>query len=181
MEPSIVGTAGPPGEDATMETFVDSSVFLGMHAAEDSLRRSCKSFFVSAMLCPLAMGYEEVARCDDVVWSKPRSVQDDYYPFMDRLHTDLSIRRLALCQSDIDVAGTDRRLAGLPDRDRFAVAIAICAGTRMISTNPRLLEAPNLPVAAPPYVHEEARFPYDLEALYQRSLVLRLPLEEVVG
>lgn len=161
--------------------FVDSSAFLGMHAADDSLRRACKSFFVEALARRLVMGFEEVARCDDVVWSKPRHVQDAYYPFMDRLHSDLPIRRLGLSRHDVDVAGADHRLAGLPDRERFAVAQAICLGVDMITVNPRLLHAPGLPVAAPVSVVDEPRFPSELEDLYRQSLGLRLSGEELVG
>jgi hypothetical protein len=163
------------------ETFVHSSVFLGMHAAEESLRRSCKAFFIRALSCPLVMSFEEVARCDDVVWSKPRCVQDAYYPFMDYLQSELFIRRLRLCQGDVDVAGTDHRLVGLPDGDRFGVAMVIRAGTTMVSADPRLLRTADLPVTAPVPLGEELRFPGDLEDLYRRSRVLRLLPEEVMG
>ena len=163
------------------ESFVDSSVFLGMHAADDALRRSCKAFFVSMLGRPLAMGFEEVARCDDVIWSKPRHVQDAYYPFMDRLQSDGAIRRLPLRLVEVDVARGDRRLAPLADRDRLTVAMALFAATGMTSVNPRLLALPELPVVAPPHACHEALFPDEIEALYERSLLLRLPMEDVVG
>ncbi len=181
MGGSNVGAASLLATDTGSEIFVHSSVFLGMHAADESLRRSCKAFFVQALTRPLAMSFEEVARCDDVVWSKPRSVQDAYYPFMDCLQSELFIRRLRLCQGDVDVAGADHRLVGLPDRDRFGVAMVIHAGATMVSTNPRLLHTADLPVTAPVPLGEELRFPGDLEDLYCRSLVLRLLPEEVVG
>lgn len=179
---SVTSIAEGAEADVTQrERFVDSSAFLGMHAADDQLRRSCTGFFRSMMAFPLAMSFEEVGRCDDVIWSQPRDLQDAYFPFMDHLHSELSIRRVALRKADIDAAESDPQLAGLPDTDRFAVGMAIRSGAMLITANPRLLSIPGLPVTSPACIPERPGFPSHLEALYKRSLVLRLPVEDVVG
>lgn len=179
---SVTSIAESVEADVTQrERFVDSSTFLGMHALDDRLRRSCTGFFRSMMAFPLAMSFEEVGRCDDVIWSQPRDVQDAYFPFMDYLHTELPIRRVALRKADIDAAESDPRLKGLPDTDRFAVGMAIRSGAMLITANPRLLSIPRLPVTSPGCTRARPSFPSHLEVLYKRSLVLRLPIEDVVG
>ncbi|WP_201294684.1 MULTISPECIES: DUF6190 family protein [unclassified Nocardiopsis] len=67
----------------TADVFVDADVFMGMHHENEALRRGCKAFFVERLKGRVAMSLEQVGRCDDLVWRRPRELQDAYYPFMD--------------------------------------------------------------------------------------------------
>jgi Family of unknown function (DUF6190) len=173
---------------------VDAALFLGMHAVDDELRRACKAFFVEALVRParpMTMSLEDVGHCDDVVWSRPRGIQDAYYPFMDNVHTELCIERVGLRAADLATATTDVRLAGwadladladpmaLTDAERLQLAMAIRARTVLVTANPRLLGRADLPVR-PPTPAGDRRFPHRLEALYERSLALRVSIEETV-
>lgn len=72
---------------------VDATVFLGMHHRDDELRRRSLGLFCSFFTRKVRMNYEQVGICDAVIWQQSREVQDLYYPFMDRLHTDMKILR----------------------------------------------------------------------------------------
>lgn len=162
---------------------VDASVFLGMHATEDSLRRACKAVFVGALSAPagVTMSLDEIGRCDHAVWGRPRAMQDAYYPFMDRLHSTACIRRVALAVDDLAAIVRDARLSGLADAERLQVALALRTGARLVSVRPGLTGRADLPVDVPAAVAVEPVFPAPFEALYSRSLALRIPVEEVLG
>lgn len=165
---------------------VDASVFLGMHATGDELRRTCKGFFVDALAHPggVTMSLEEVGRCDDLVWARPRAVQDAYYPFMDALHSTACILRIGFARDDLAAAvsaAEDDRPPGLADAERLQVALAARIGARLVSVRPGLAGRADRPADAPEAPAGEPVFPPPLEALYQRSLALRIPVEEVLG
>ena len=67
----------------------------------------------------IVMSLEQVGRCDDIIWGYPRELQDAYYPFMDRLHTEMRIHRIPFGEQDLEVALKDRRLDGLSFSDKL--------------------------------------------------------------
>ncbi len=155
--------------------FVDATVFLGMNSSNDALRLSCVAFFAARLDGRLAMSYEQVGRCDDIIWGYSRELQDAYYPFMDNLHTDLRFDRLAYDDRDIKVASmTD----GLAAPESLLLAMVQNRGGTLVSLNPRLLSLADVPVNPPPLA-ADASFSGTLDELYQVSLALRVDVSEL--
>ncbi|HEX6077874.1 MAG TPA: DUF6190 family protein [Micromonosporaceae bacterium] len=158
------------------EVFIDASLFLGMHSRNESVRSACKAFFVRYLNDKIVMSLEQVGRCDDVVWSFGRELQDAYYPFMDNLHTDMRIDRRSYQESDLRTALRMPELANLPISDRLLVGMVAERSGTLYTVNPRLANRTDLPVVVPPR-SEPKSFPQPLERLYQHSLALRIGLE----
>src|SRR5690348_16405212 len=103
--------------EANSPTFIDASLFLGMHAISHTLRSACKAFFVEHFADEVFMSLEQVGLCDDIIWRHPRAIQDHYYPFMDLLQSEMRIRRIPYVDSDVRESCTARfNGAGLLDR-----------------------------------------------------------------
>ncbi|MGW1073365.1 DUF6190 family protein [Streptomyces sp. NPDC002537] len=157
------------------ETYLDASLFMGMHSTDPSVRAACTAFFVSHLDRPVVMTYEEVGRCDDFVWHLPREVQDAYYPFMDVLHSLMPISRRAYSETDLAAAvRPSAGAAGLRTRDRLLLASVLGTGGRLVTVNPRLTALTGLgpSVREPEPAAERGVFPAELDQLYERSLVL---------
>ncbi|WP_020672401.1 DUF6190 family protein [Amycolatopsis nigrescens] len=155
------------------ERYIDASLFMGMHSVNEAVRLACKTFFAERMGQTLVMSLEHVGRCDDLVWRYPRAIQDEYYPFMDNLHTDAAIRRIGYDEKSVRTAQSTPELAGLDLGDRLLLGMVLNGGGELHTVNPRLTGRPELPVrhvASP----GTARFPALLETLYERSRVLRV-------
>jgi len=120
--------------------------------------------------------FRSVGRCDDVIWRFTRAEQDAYYPFMDRLHSDMDIVRLGYSDGDVSAALSDGRLRGLPIADRLTLGMVIHYGGMLRSLRPALLFRPDLPVRVVDPCHVRTGFPPVLEELYSVSLALRIPL-----
>ncbi len=155
---------------------VDATTFLGMHADKESVRTGCKTFFVQRLHRGVTMSLEHVGWCDDVVWGHPRSTQDAYYPFMDTLHTEMTIHRHGYDETDVQTAFSTPGLISLPMRERLLMGMVLRRGAVLHTTNPRLTARHDLPVAPVPPTGEQS-FPAHLEQLYQSSLTLRIPIE----
>ncbi|MFF8377449.1 DUF6190 family protein [Streptomyces sp. NPDC015661] len=168
--------ATPEAVEHAPTVFIDATLFMGMHSKDDTVRVAAKAFFAARLAAGEAgrvvMNWEQVGRCDDLVWGYERGVQDDYYPFMDVLHTDLAIDRVPYDEDDVRRAFTDPALDGLPAHERLLLAQVIGRGGVLHTASPRLLKAadglPVLPLGG----GAEPSFPSYLEDLYQRSLVL---------
>jgi hypothetical protein len=52
--------------------FFDASVFLGMHSADDGVRKACKRFFALRFRGVALTSLDQVGKCDDVIWRYPR-------------------------------------------------------------------------------------------------------------
>jgi hypothetical protein len=159
-----------PGEPSPV--FIDATVFMGMHSSDQTTRRACKQFFTSRLTSRVTMSWEQVGRCDDLVWGYSRAVQDAYYPFMDTLHTDMTIARIGYSEEDTRRAFTMPELAGLPPHERLLLAQVFCRSGVLYTVSPRLISRKDLPVATVPAADAEDTFPSHLERLYQDSLVL---------
>ncbi|AJF69605.1 hypothetical protein SVTN_08045 [Streptomyces vietnamensis] len=155
--------------------FIDATLFMGMHSEDDAVRTAAKSFFAARLAAGDAgrvfMNWEQVGRCDDLVWGYERKVQDEYYPFMDVLHTDLAIDRVPYDEEDLRRAFTTPALEGLPTHERLLLAQVIGRDGALHTASPRLLGRTDLPVV-PLGAGAESAFPAYLEDLYRRSLVL---------
>lgn len=158
--------------DETSRVFIDATLFMGMHSSDQAVRRTCKQFFATRLGDSVTMSWEQVGRCDDLVWGYSRAVQDAYYPFMDNLHTDMRIDRVGYSEEDTRRAFTAAELAGLPTHERLLLAQVLTHSGVLYTASPRLAGRTDLPVAAVPVADTEDTFPSPLERLYQDSLVL---------
>ena len=156
--------------------YIDYTVFLGMNAASEPLRRRCKVFVGDRLESEMVMTWDHVGRCDDIIWSYSRRLQDLYYPFMDGLHSQRCVRREGYEESSLRLALSDSRLQRLPVLQRLLVARALEQKAVIYTLDPALLREEGLPIRAPLECAEEKAFPEWLEGLYQRSLELRVPL-----
>ncbi|POX43228.1 hypothetical protein C3486_01365 [Streptomyces sp. Ru73] len=160
------------------DLYVDAALFMGMHSTDTAVRDACAAFFAAHLERPLVMTYEEVGRCDDVVWGYPRAAQDAYYPFMDLLHSVMPVRRRAYTADDW--LAFDRLPApatALSPRERMLLAAVSAGGGELVTVNPRLLAltTPGLPVRGPEPAAGPVRFPDGtgtLDKLYDVSLEL---------
>ena len=155
--------------------FVDASLFLGMNSAEEQERLVCMRFFAARLDGSLGISAEQVGICDDTVWGFDRQLQDDYYPFMDNLHTVLAFERLTYTDADL-AAALSSDYPGLPVTDRLTLAMVVNRNALLFTLNPRLLALTHAPVRHPAAgADQDAAFPDWLEQLYQTSLALRVP------
>jgi hypothetical protein len=152
---------------------IDASVFMGMHAQDDDTRLACMSFMADRFDAGVVLSWEQIGRCDDIVWSYARDVQDAYYPFMDVLHSTMSLARRPYDAADFDLALRDRRLAGLPMHEALAVAMASNRNAPLVTISARLHERCGLPVRRPAGT-PGANFPEPVATLYAQSLRLRV-------
>ncbi|MBM7168632.1 hypothetical protein JQK87_09450 [Streptomyces sp. G44] len=162
------------------DVYVDASLFMGMHSADPAVRDACAAFFAAHLHRPVVMTYEEVGRCDDLVWSHSRHEQDVYYPFMDVLHSLMPIRRRAYTAADwAALARLPSQADDLAPRERMLLASVLAAEGELVTVNPRLtvLAAAGLPVRTPLPASGAVRFADAddvLDGLYRTSLTLEV-------
>ncbi len=136
-----------PDTDAV--TFVDAALFMGMHSEDDAVRRAAKAFFIGRLAAGKAgrvvMSWEQVGRCDDLVWGYDRKTQDEYYPFMDVLHTDLAVERTGYEEADVRRAFTAPELDGLPAHERLLLAQVAHRGGVLHTASPGCCGRPACP------------------------------------
>jgi hypothetical protein len=152
---------------------IDASVFMGMHAHDDDTRLACMSFMAARFDTGVVLSWEQIGRCDDIVWSYARDIQDAYYPFMDVLHSTMSVARRPYDAADLELALRDPRLAGLPMHEALAVAMASNRNASLVTISDRLHERCGLPVRRPADT-PAANFPEPVATLYAQSLRLRV-------
>lgn len=154
-----------------MKEFIDASVFLGMHNTDEKIRIACKNYFVTRLNDQIEMSLEQVGKCDDIIWRYDRDKQDNYYPFMDNLHTVMNIQRTAYCEEDIKEAVTNPKLESLEITDKLTLGMALTKKGKLYSVNNNLVENN---FAHKPEYSKELCFPNELEKLYQHSLELKI-------
>jgi uncharacterized protein DUF6190 len=152
---------------------IDASVFMGMHAQDDDTRLACMSFMAARFDTGVVLSWEQIGRCDDIVWSYARDVQDAYYPFMDILHSTMSVARRPYDGADLELALRDRRLVGLPMHEALSVAMASNRNASLVTISERLHERCGLPVRHP-VGRPGVNFPEPVATLYIQSLRLRV-------
>ncbi|WP_239511290.1 DUF6190 family protein [Burkholderia sp. JP2-270] len=160
--------------------FIDASLFLGMHHSDPVIRTRSVNFFLDHYPTGVRMNFEQIGICDSIIWQQPRLTQDDYYPFMDVLHTDMSIIRQGYDTGHLQTALSDDRIAHLRTEQKLLVAQVLASAATLYTHDPALRqlrcladhlgEFDDAPVTR--------RFPGDLDALYQRSTSFSLSGEE---
>ncbi|MFZ3592978.1 DUF6190 family protein [Streptomyces sp. BH104] len=161
--------------DPSVETYIDASLFMGMHAIDPDIRRDCASFFARHLRDRVWMTYEEVGRCDDVVWALPRAVQDAYYPFMDVLHSTMPIKRVPYTEGAWKTASDLPGAGGLSLRERLLLATVLDSGGQLVTVNPRLLALGSHDRAiTAPGTERAGVFPEPLAGLYRTSHTMEL-------
>lgn len=151
-----------------MKEFIDATIFMGMHSADEKIRMACKNFFIERLDHTLFMSLENVGKCDDIVWQFDRETQDTYYPFMDRLHTVMDIQRIPYDQNSIDKR---KPIGNLSIFQQLTLAQA--SDEKLYTVDESLLKL-RLDFITSPKLNEEKNFPEDLEKWYQASLKLRV-------
>ena len=56
-------------------TYLDHRVFLGLNAADEGVRRRCKALVAARMKSVTFMTFDQVGRCDDIIWRFNRRFQ----------------------------------------------------------------------------------------------------------
>ena|SRR3989338_6264099 len=182
-----------------MKEYIDASVFLGMHSKDEETRVACKNYFVERLDDKVGMSLEQVGKCDDVIWNGyTDEEQAVYYPFMDRLHTLMSIERISYNHEDIDAATFNQHLHGLDISDRLTMGMVVARRGILYTINPTLVnlkagklknrlgeevvlnreqadltDIARFPYTRSPETGKELVFPTELEQLYQQSLAVR--------
>lgn len=152
---------------------VDATVFLGMHHRDDELRRRSLGLFCSFFTRKVRMNYEQVGICDAVIWQQSREVQDLYYPFMDRLHTDMKILREGYDRAALELALGHPELQQVRPEQALQAAEVMASGGVLATHDPVLQRLACLRhhlwdfSAAP----AQAAFPAELQALYETSQI----------
>lgn len=162
-----------------IEEYVDASVFLGIHNIDDKIRIACKNYFVQKLKNneTIGMSFEQMGKCTDIIWHCSELEQGKYYPFMDKLNTELKIRQSSYNEKDIQMSETNHILKDLRIIDRLKIGMVINRGGVIYTVNPYLLTRKGLPIKTPEY-GKELSFPTDLEKLYQTSLKVRICTKE---
>jgi hypothetical protein len=155
------------------EVFVDASVFLGMHHQNDRIRQRSLAFFRDRFTHQVRMSFEQIGICDAVIWRQSRSIQDLYYPFMDRLHSEMCILRAGYEIGEIKPALRHPELQGLrPEQILLAGQVLHSQGT--LATHDAALRRLGC-LQARLWDFEQSlsatEFPSELQALYEASRV----------
>lgn len=152
--------------------FVDASVFLGMHHQDNHLRRSALAFFASYYRRGVRMNFEQVGICDAIIWQQPRDVQDAYYPFMDRLHSDMAILREGYGRQELELYARDPQMSGLRSDQGLLALQVICNGATLYTLDPVLRHLPTLRDHLGDFASLDAvALPKTLQSLYGPSRV----------
>ena len=152
--------------------FIDASFFLGMHDGNERHRLKSLAYFSRHLSGQPRMNYEQIGICDAVIWTQRREVQDLYYPFMDRLHTDMAIQRSGYTYHEIDTALSDPHLRALTPEHALLAAQVLRSQGSLATHDPVLLGLDCLQGriwTAPPGDDQPVAFPPELQALYEAS------------
>jgi hypothetical protein len=151
--------------------YIDATVFMGMHHADERVRQRSLGFFRSQAQRPVSMNFEQIGICDAVVWRQARDVQDAYYPFMDLLHSEMPIQRGGYNDRVLRLAGTEPGLHGLRTDRALLAAQVLCSERALLTHDPALRSLQCLQ----PFLlsfdsfDQKVRFNARLEALYELS------------
>lgn len=157
-----------------MNEFIDANVFLGMHSEDENIRINCKNFFVKRIENEVFMSFETVGECDDVIWSFSRLHQDLYYPFMDRLHTIMKIKRIPYSLKEVKLISSDKEI----QKYKAGLNLALSKTHRGVyyTLNQELISSSIANIKTIPDEEIELMFPNDLEKYYKESLILKINL-----
>ncbi|WP_321804288.1 DUF6190 family protein [Burkholderia sp. BCC1988] len=154
--------------------FIDASFFLGMHDGNEDRRLRSLDYFTRNLAARPRMNYEQIGICDAIIWTKRREVQDLYYPFMDRLHSDMAIQRHGYMYDDIDIARGNAQLQSLTPERALLVAQVLRSDGMLATHDPVLLGLDVLrgrTWIAPIIEVGPVAFPAELQVLYEASRI----------
>lgn len=164
-----------------MQEFIDATLFLGTHGTDEAVRVACKNYFVERYEQSIGMSDDQAGKCDRIIWYYSRELQDIYYPFMDRLRTDMDIRGLEYEAEDVTVVLGDQRLDGLRMSQKLTLGMALARKGKLYTVdeelhklNLTLPQKQQLAIFYPPSGDEKAFPDRVLEECYQKSLSLRI-------
>lgn len=153
--------------------FIDASFFLGMHDGDETRRLQSLAYFTRNLSGKPRMNYEQIGICDAVIWTKRRVVQDLYYPFMDRLHSDMAILRSGYTYDEIHLALSHPELNKLPPEQAIQAAQVLHNQGELATHDPVLLglDCLHRRLWRPVDDGRPATFTEELQALYVASQV----------
>ena len=156
---------------AERPSFVDATVFLGMHHQDPLIRQLSLRFFRGHYSHQVSMNFEQVGICDAVIWQQRREVQDAYYPFMDRLHSDMQIMREGYHTRELEHALGHPELKILRPEQALLAAQVLAREGMLVTHDPALCRLPCLRSQRWDFAsaQPDATFPADLQALYETS------------
>ncbi|MCU0533353.1 MAG: DUF6190 family protein [Hydrococcus sp. Prado102] len=164
-----------------VKEFVDASIFLGMQSVDEAVRVACKNYFVDRFSQSIGMSDDQAGKCDRIIWKYSRELQDLYYPFMDRLRTDMDLQSLEYEAEDVAVALGDPRLEGLSMGRKLTLGMAIARSGKLYTIdeklhqlNSTLSQSEQLPIVHPENGSEKFFRDRILEECYERSLALKI-------
>lgn len=151
--------------------FLDATVFLGMHHRDDQIRRRSLEFFRTCYRRHAWMNYEQIGLCDAIIWRQRREIQDLYYPFMDRLHSDMHIVREGYLPAELELARSHRELAQLRPEQALLAAQIMVRDAVLATQDPALIALACLRSRLWDFAtaDRDAAFPAELQALYETS------------
>ncbi|MCG6969500.1 MAG: DUF6190 family protein [Gammaproteobacteria bacterium] len=160
--------------------FIDASAFLGMHSGDEELRRASVNLFVKNFNSKVYMSLEQVGYCDDIIWRFPRKSQDQYYPFMDRLHTEMDIHRIPYTYEDIFLSFHNQELSSLATPLALVAAQVLNNDAVLYSHNKELLALSALNGRIGRFSGaNELGFNKSLDSHYKKSQVIKVNREEL--
>lgn len=93
-----------------IKIFIDATIFMGMHASANIIRNQSLALMSQLFDTTVFMNYEQVGLCDDYIWTFPREIQDNYYPFMDCLHSKMDIQRNPYNTKELNFINTNEHI-----------------------------------------------------------------------
>lgn len=151
--------------------FIDATVFLGMHHEHDSTRESSLAFFRDHFGRGVQMNFEQIGICDAIIWRQSREVQDLYYPFMDRLHSEMRIHREGYRFEELGLALEHPELRTLGSAQALLAAQVLHRQGVLFTHDPVLRDLPCLRSQLGAFDGSVGRaaFPAELQDLYRTS------------
>ncbi|MFL0798576.1 MAG: DUF6190 family protein [Cellvibrionaceae bacterium] len=165
---------------ASPKYFIDASVFMGMHAVDSRVREQSLGLMSRLFNSTVYMNYEQVGACDDLVWTFSREIQDQYYPFMDCLHSQMDIQRIPYDRDDLlQMANHKIKTADLSCIQALLIAQVIRYNGILFTHDPAIQQLEWLhkylgAIELETDDHEELMFTADLDRLYKTSECLKV-------
>ncbi len=119
------------------------------------------------------MSLENIGECDNFVWQFDRKTQDEYYPFMDRLHTIMNIKRVEYGNGDLK-SFEKMNFPQLSAKQRLTLSMVVSKKGKLYTLDDKLLGLCLDFVEAVRVCNHEMKFPAYLENYYKKSLKLRI-------
>lgn len=152
---------------------IDATVFLGLNSKKEAERIATKNFFVGHFQSELYMSYEQVAVCDNTIWTRSHAEQSLYFPFMDFLMTELRLIRKPYSEQTLRLM---EKNSNLSFTERLTCAFAEEHDCKLYTLNKNIIKSQTVPLGNMKdyYQLSELMLPADFEGLYQQALGVRI-------